>query len=95
MKTPQEFIKDIITDFLNANEQLGEISMWKNNAIIQLMDFAKRIRSKELVQEGLIIIMALFNGFVKISEIEPAKDLMNLTMEEKRDIHSILMEEIS
>ncbi len=88
-------MKDIITYFLNTSERLSDISLWKTNAIIQLMDFAKRIKSIELVQEGRILIMALFSGFLKISEIEPAKDLMNLTMEEKKDIHSILIEEIS
>ena len=95
MKTPQEFMMDIISDFLNTQEKLSDISLWKNNAIIQLMDFAKRVGSKELIQEGLIMIMALFNGFMKISNIEPTKDFMNLTVDEKKDMHSILMEEIS
>ena len=94
MKTPQEFMKEIIADFLSTNEQLCDISMWKNTAIIQLMDFAKSIGSKELIQEGLLLIMALFNGFIKISEIEPMKDFIDLTMEEKKDIQTILMEEI-
>ena len=87
------FLKN--NDVLIIKENIYDIFLWKHDAIIQLMDFAKRVGSKELILEGIIMIIALFNGFMKISEIEPTKDSMNLTVDEKRDIHSILMEEIS
>ena len=59
--TETEFFHDIFEEFVCLEEDLHDNEIWKSNSIIKLMKASDEIESKQIIAEGLKMILSLCN----------------------------------
>ena len=61
MITETEFFHDIFEDFVCLEENLHDNEIWKSNSIIKLIKASDEIENKQIIAEGLKMILCLCN----------------------------------
>ena len=61
MITETEFFHDIFEEFVYLEENLHDNEIWKSNLIIKLIKASDEIESKQIITEGLKMILSLCN----------------------------------
>jgi len=59
--TETEFFHDIFEDFVCLEENLHDNEIWKSKSIIKLIKASDEIESKQIITEGLKMILSLCN----------------------------------
>jgi hypothetical protein len=54
-----EFFTEIFEDFLTLDNNVYENELWRSNSIIKLMNALNEVTCKEIIEEGLKIIINL------------------------------------
>lgn len=61
MITETEFFHDIFEEFVCLEETFHDNEIWKSNSIIKLMKASHEIENKQIITEGLKMILILCN----------------------------------
>ena len=99
MITETEFFHEIFEEFLGLDNEIYEDEFWKSKSIIKLMHISGEIEDKQIIEEGLKIILSLckFKECGNLidsyeSESYSAKDLIK---PEKEILNTILIAEFT
>jgi len=97
--TETEFFHDIFEKFVCLEEDLHDNEIWKSNSIIKLMKASDEIESKQIITEGLkmILILCYFRecGYLIDSYELKSHPIKNLTKFDKFLMDSILKAEFT
>lgn len=99
MITETEFFHDIFEEFVCLEENLHDNELWMSNSIIKLMKASDEIESKQIITEGLKVILSLCNfrecGYLIDSYGLESHPINDLTKSDKFLMESILKAEFT
>ena len=95
MDIETDFYSRILEKYSEIKDDLTKIELWKYHSIIELTELSAKSTSKDLIQNGLIIIMALFNNYLLNPYEADSKDNKDLLETERKILSSILIEEFT
>ena len=97
--TETEIFHDILEEFTCLEEDFNENEIWKSNAIIKLMQGSNKIPDKQIIEEGLKIVLSLCRfrecGYLVDSYESESYLINNLIEPDKSMIYSILKTEFT
>ncbi|MFX1388439.1 MAG: hypothetical protein ACFE9Z_00070 [Promethearchaeota archaeon] len=88
-----EFFAEIFEDFLYLDNRLYGNDLWKSYSIIKLMQISNELESKEIIEEGLKIIVNL-SKFKECGELWDSYEINSYPVNELMDSEKTLLESI-
>lgn len=95
MMTEYDFYMNLYDDFLETRNDQSDKILWKMYKIIDLMKLTDEKDTNGFMENGLRMIMLLFNHFRIESYNHCSFDLFNTPFNEKEDLMGILKEEFT
>ena len=97
MTTEIEFFNDIFEQFVCSEDSIHENEIWKSNSIIKLIKASDETKNKDILEEGLRIILNLCknreSGYLYDSYQSESCSVNDLMEQDKMFLNSILKAE--
>ena len=94
MSNEGEFYDHLFHNFYSLRNESNQIEIWKNRQITELMKNLHNRDDSRFIQNALIVIMALFDEYLKDSFHLKSKNIKELNDGKKETVISILKDEI-
>ncbi|MBY8984778.1 MAG: hypothetical protein KGD65_06915 [Candidatus Lokiarchaeota archaeon] len=97
MTTEIEFFNDIFEEFVCSEDSIHDNEIWKSNSIIKLIKASDETKNKDILEEGLRIILNLCKnrerGYLQDSYQSESYSVNDLMEQDKTLLNSILKAE--
>lgn len=94
MLKESEFYDQLFESYNSLQNKSNTIELWKIHQINELMNTFHDKNNSGIVQNGLIVIMAIFDGNLKDTYFLKSTNIKNLDDMERKIVYSILREEL-
>ena len=94
MSNEGEFYDQLFESYNSLHNESNKIETWKMHQINELMTTFNDKNNSHIVQNGLIVIMAIFDENLKDSFYLKSKNVKNLNDLEKKAVKTILSDEL-
>ena len=94
MSNEGEFYDQLFESYNSLHNESNKIETWKMHQINELMTTFNDKNNSQIVQNGLIVIMAIFDENLKDSFYLKSKNVKNLNDLEKKAVKTILSDEL-
>ena len=94
MSNEGEFYNQLFESYNSLHNESNKIETWKMHQINELMTTFNDKNNSQIVQNGLIVIMAIFDENLKDSFYLKSKNVKNLNDQEKKAVKTILSDEL-
>ena len=94
MSNEGEFYDQLFESYNSLHNESNKIETWKMHQINELMTTFNDKNNSQIVQNGLIVIMAIFDENLKDSFYSKSKNVKNLNDLEKKAVKTILSDEL-
>ncbi len=94
MMSEAEFYDGIFAKYTELSHDSNKTELWKNQAIIELMNLLNDKRCKNVVKNGLLIVMALFDDYLNDTFYIKTKNICDITRGKRSILVSLLKEEL-
>ena len=94
MSNEGEFYNQLFESYNSLHNESNKIETWKMHQINELMTTFNDKNNSQIVQNGLIVIMAIFDENLKDSFYLKSKNVKNLNDLEKKALKTILSDEL-
>ena len=94
MSNEGEFYNQLFESYNSLHNESNKIETWKMHQINELMTTFNDKNNSHIVQNGLIVIMAIFDENLKDSFYLKSKNVKNLNDQEKKAVKTILSDEL-
>jgi hypothetical protein len=94
MSNEGEFYDQLFESFNTLQNESNEKELWKIHQINELMNNFNEKNNSRIVQNGLIVIMAIFDKNLKDTFYLKSKNIKYLNDKEKNIVSSILRDEL-
>ncbi len=88
-----EFYDGIFDKYTELGHDSNKTELWKNQAIIELMSLNDKC-CKDVVKNGLLIIIALFDDYLNDTFYFKSKNICDITNGKRSILVSLLKEEL-
>ena len=96
-----KYYNEILQCYSSKSRNEKEKEIWKNSKLIELMgflqddEFQERVRADKLVQNSIIILLALFDDLAPDYYNKIGTDSKLISTAEKRELKEVLLSELS